>query len=177
MQSKSNKAKTKSTFGILKRVPHEFGGRKFDDGFIKEELDRDLETPCVVQRFIMKRDGRTTPLTTVKVDFVSESNLKFALQNGVVIEHVHYQVEEYIEKPRVIQCFNCFKFGHPSHLCTRRQSCRNCSKEHSHLDCTTPPHRYFCSNCNGCHTATSQVCPIYKETLEHKIYNHSLQNE
>ena len=165
--------KPQSTCCIIKQVPHNFCGVQYDDDFISNELNRHLQTPCKVQRFVMKKDGRKVPLTTVKVDLITEHQYEHAINHGVGIGDVHYKVEKLIERPKIMQCYKCYKFGHPSHQCYGKEVCGNCSNEaHNFKDCLVKdPSRFKCVNCNGAHAATSHSCPIYKQRMEQKYAN------
>ena len=46
-------------------------------------------------------------------------------------------------KPRPLQCFNCFGYGHPSRVCKKEKVCSNCSRAF-HGECEYPA---FCLNC------------------------------
>ena len=60
-------------------------------------------------------------------------------------------------KPRPLQCFNCFAFGHPSKVCKRVKVCGTCSQP-SHGECDNPA---VCYNCKGNHSPRDKKCPTY----------------
>ena len=64
-------------------------------------------------------------------------------------------------KPRPLQCFKCFGYGHASKVCERNQLCASCSypKEQDHL--CEPPLK--CINCKEDHSARDRNCSAYKK--------------
>ena len=73
----------------------------------------------------------------------------------VVIDSEKIDVRPY--RPRPLQCFNCFKFGHPSRVCKWGKLCRNCSLS-EHGDCSET---LKCVNCKEGHDARNRKCKIY----------------
>ena len=78
----------------------------------------------------------------------------------VVLESEIVRVRPY--KPRVLQCFKCFGFGHSSRVCTRVQLCEFCSLP-EHGECTKPK---ICVNCKGSHHARDKNCVEFKKEQE-----------
>ena len=74
----------------------------------------------------------------------------------VIIENERISVRPFKRKP--LQCFKCFKFGHPSAICNGDQLCVGCSAP-AHGDCSDPPK---CANCGQNHTSRDRVCHVYK---------------
>ena len=76
------------------------------------------------------------------------------------------RVSPYIPLPR--RCYQCHKYGHLSHSCTRKPICGNCgSQTHIHSKdnpCTLSP---CCVNCNGNHAAFDRCCP--KWAIEYEL--------
>ena len=64
--------------------------------------------------------------------------------------------------PRVLQCFNCYGFGHTSRVCTRDKVCLVCSQP-EHGDCTGPK---VCANCKEGHHARDKTCKVFKKEQE-----------
>ena len=95
--------KPQSTCCIVKQVPHTFCGVQYDDEFIANELNRHLQIPCKVQRFVMNKNGKKIPLTTVKIDLVDENQYENAMINGVGIGDVHEKVEKLVERQKLKQ--------------------------------------------------------------------------
>ena len=105
------------------------------------------------------------PMPVVKIEFLTEEDLQKA--KSVVIEHKLNGKSAYLEEERrvkVIRCYNCHRFGHISRICTYTTRCGFCaSEEHTELDCTNPNK---CANCEGNHTASSKICPVYQQVFQ-----------
>ena len=82
------------------------------------------------------------------------------LPSEIVIESEILRVRPY--RPRVLQCFNCFGFGHASRVCTRAKICQSCSQL-EHGDCSRPK---VCANCKGDHDARNKSCKIFEKEQE-----------
>ena len=82
------------------------------------------------------------------------------LPTHVVIENINMPVRPY--KPRPLQCFNCFGYGHASRVCTRNKICNICS-EAEHGECSRQP---LCVNCKKGHNARDKVCDYRNKELE-----------
>ena len=74
----------------------------------------------------------------------------------VIIENERISVRPFKRKP--LQCFTCFKFGHPSSACRGAQLCTVCSSP-VHGECTDTPR---CINCSQGHGPRDKNCPSYK---------------
>jgi hypothetical protein len=80
-----------------------------------------------------------------------------------------FKVEEFILRPRNIQCFKCMSFGHQAGTCTKSTRCSFCGMSgHSYKDCQSKKagHPPVCVLCHGAHTANSSACPRRKAALE-----------
>ena len=78
----------------------------------------------------------------------------------IIIENERLKVREYKQRP--MQCFNCFRFGHPSNACRNEKICINCSaQEHGH--CTK---NMKCANCHEAHKANDKSCLEYKKEAD-----------
>jgi len=64
-----------------------------------------------------------------------------------------------IKPPTIIQCFNCFAFGHYANDCQYEQRCSKCSGRHDYRVCQQP---VMCCNCRGPHLAIDKNCPARK---------------
>lgn len=66
----------------------------------------------------------------------------------------------------MIQCYNCFKFGHLKvFFCTGSTKCIRCSEE-SHELCDKS---IKCRNCKDEHRSTNKKCPVYGVNKEIKL--------
>ena len=74
----------------------------------------------------------------------------------IIIENERISVRPFKRKP--LQCFNCYKFGHPSTTCREAPLCPECSSP-VHGACTDDPK---CINCGQGHKSRDKDCPSYK---------------
>ncbi|XP_042892022.1 uncharacterized protein LOC122266368 [Penaeus japonicus] len=98
-------------------------------------------------------------------------NVKKAKNNMIILTFVDPEVPynmniEYERlsvrplKPKPMQCYNCYKYGHPSKFCKEKKICSRCSSdEHKYEDCTNPPK---CVNCGNTHSPLDKNCQEYK---------------
>ena len=119
---------------------------------------------ATANRFVTRNK---TPLRTIKVNFQSEEDWANCVSQGVKIEQQIYSAEEYKPRRRVIQCFNCYRFGHVAKLCHQNHAtCSTCGYDHHSSKCTSSK-RDYCVNCDVFgHDATAKECPVYLDILK-----------
>ena len=79
------------------------------------------------------------------------------IPDHIIIENVWLHVREF--KPRPMQCYNCFGYGHPSSVCKDNKVCINCSS----LEHGTCFNETKCTNCKKDHKANDRRCTEYKK--------------
>jgi hypothetical protein len=87
--------------------------------------------------------------------------------NRMILEGVVYRMclkttEAFQPKGRIVQCFNCQKYGHTSRICSAAQKCGHCGGEHRTDECARDPQTGSrrCAACSGGdHTSWSTHCP------------------
>ena len=82
------------------------------------------------------------------------------LPSEIILESEIVRVRPY--RPRVLQCFNCYGFGHSARICTRNKVCERCGQV-EHEECSRS---LACVNCKGDHRARDKNCVIYKKEQE-----------
>lgn len=101
-----------------------------------------------------------------KVFKVPNTNLvTVTFKNSKIPPYLHFEnIRSEVRpfKPRPLQCFNCFGFGHPSRACTRDKLCMVCSKAF-HGECSGTA---TCANCKKNHSARDKICPILQKEQE-----------
>ena len=116
-----------------------------------------------VERCMRKKGGIKVPTHTLFLTFSRPT-----LPESITIScYLRCKVSLFVPKP--LQCFTCYKFGHPSSKCKKKDNplCGRCGHGIHEGTC---PHAAFCSNCKGAHAPTSRQCPTYKkEALIKKI--------
>ena len=78
----------------------------------------------------------------------------------IIIESETVRVRPY--RPRVLQCFNCYGFGHSAKVCTRSKVCERCGQA-EHEECARS---LACVNCKGVHRARDKECIVFKKEQE-----------
>lgn len=110
-----------------------------------------------VHRFSRRTESNGTiqyiPTKTVKITFQAEH-----LPQYVYLYSVRFPVDKY-QLP-VLQCNNCWMFGHKGTLCRRNAICKTCSEEHPSSECDKPTPK--CVNCKLSHPANSTQCTVYQ---------------
>ena len=92
------------------------------------------------------------PKTTMIIVTFEDDNIP----SHVHIENERIPVRPYKQKP--LQCYNCFKFGHPSRVCKKDKLCGNCSAP-AHGECLLVSK---CINCHESHKSTDKKCEIFQ---------------
>ena len=129
------------------------------EGLPEEEILENLQNQGVakVERCQRTKGGLKVPTHTLFLTFN-----KTTLPEHVTIVYQRIKVKLYVPKP--LQCYKCYKFGHPSSKCKGKQVCGRCGYDDHVGACPHPP---LCPNCKGEHAPNSKTCPKYKE--EHLI--------
>ena len=109
------------------------------------------------------KDPEYKPTSSVKIIFKGQR-----LPSCISLCKVVCQVEPFVHK--VVQCFNCLRYGHVSAQCkSKTPRCCKCGEDHKAADCKTinPP---CCLFCKGNHTALDRnVCKEYKKQKAIKL--------
>lgn len=96
-------------------------------------------------------------------------NVKKTKNNMIILTFIDPEVPYHIDidlerlsvrplKPRPMQCYNCYKYGHPSKYCKENKVCNICSSA-EHGECTSTPK---CVNCGSAHSSLDKNCQEYK---------------
>ena len=82
------------------------------------------------------------------------------IPSEIYFENIVTEVRPF--KPRPLQCYNCFGFGHPSKVCKKEKLCSNCSQTF-HGQCERSS---TCVNCKGHHNPRDKNCSVHKKEQE-----------
>ena len=142
-----------------------------DTSIDKEEVRSALRAERVELSSIVRLKNSFTgkPTRTLKVLCNNGSWKTLIDKVKLTFKGILCQIEKEKEV-RVIQCFNCQRFGHLSKNCGKNQCCPHCGNEHPRYHCTLPAK---CINCNGGHPAFSKSCPEYTKRVQHLTDQHS----
>ena len=145
---------------MLKEVkPHKnfsYGRGVIFDRDLYEFSEEEILDMCPGNVFSVKR----VPHTKMIILTFEDPNIPSVIN----IENERIPVRPFKQKP--LQCFNCFRFGHPSVVCKNNKVCEVCSAP-VHGDCTATEK---CINCQKQHKSRDKTCQQYKaeEAALHK---------
>jgi hypothetical protein len=91
---------------------------------------------------------------------------------GFTIEHEHHNAELFVPKFQIMQCFNCYGYGHRAANCKRKSRCGKCGENHNTRDCKN--NNRHCCQCKGKHEAWHPQCPA--RIAEKSRMNESWEN-
>ncbi len=99
------------------------------------------------------------------IELASPEEGNKALEEGLVIGSELHGCCIYNKQCRSKQCFVCWKYGHLSTACPKKDQsvCGKCSGEHHHKECTTGTLK--CPVCDGRHEAWNKVCIAKKKEI------------
>ena len=69
------------------------------------------------------------------------------IKNGIIINHEIKTCKLLCRESRLIQCFNCQKYGYIGRACKSTTRCKHCAAGHSSASCTTKETKK-CAACN-----------------------------
>ena len=136
---------------------------KIMGNFDFEHLARGLAEQGVtsLQRLTKGKGEDANPTNTYFLTFATPTPPEF-----IKIPYVkQIPVRMFIQKP--LQCFKCWRFGHPQSKCQANAVCRHCGSQAHEGACPTPTK---CGNCKGPHSPSDRSCPTYiKEATIQKV--------
>lgn len=112
-----------------------------------------------IERISKKVNEELEPTSSIKIFFKSTK-----LPEKIKFFGVSVNVYPYIFN--VLQCKNCYRFGHSASNCSRNPVCAECSSEHDPASNCVLSKR--CINCKGKHSALDKQCLKYLEQKEIK---------
>ena len=139
---------------IIKQVP-----KSINDTELNISVAKNF-SGVTAKRFVTKEKVK---LGTVKIDFEDETERDKALTLGIKLGEEIFPAEKYEPRRRIIQCYNCLKFGHVAKLCRQdHPTCSTCGRDHHATSCQY--RRVHCSNCDQeGHSATDKQCPKFRD--------------
>ena len=139
---------------IIKQVP-----KSINDTELNISVAKNF-SGATAKRFVTKEKVK---LGTVKIDFEEETERDKALKLGIKLGEEIFPAENYEPRRRIIQCYNCLKFGHVAKLCRQdHPTCSTCGRDHHVTSCHY--RRAHCSNCDQeGHSATDKQCPKFRD--------------
>ena len=111
-------------------------------------------------------------LKAMKFVFSSMEQAEAVLQSGLRIFRLNIPPEQLqkhrgTDTPKIMQCYQCFKFSHPSSACPENDIfCSICGTKGHHFTKCPSPTTPTCINCNQPHIAVSYECQIRLDLIE-----------
>ena len=145
--------------GIIRHVDLSLNDEEIQS--LLKPVSGQIFTTLEVQRLRRKitaegKDPEYRPTGSVKITFKGQF-----LPPQVSLCKVICNVEPFVQK--VVQCFNCLRYGHVNVHCKSKVRCNRCGDEHKSSECssTSPP---SCIFCKGNHSASNhKECPEFSK--------------
>jgi hypothetical protein len=133
---------------------------------IEESLNGSNYYPAEIRRFNPSKNlSRSNSIPLVKLSFDSKAQKDSILSSKLRMHNQLFSVTDVIEDPKIIQCWNCQKFGHESYQCREKLQCPRCGLEHKVKVCNTEIGDATCCNCGGRHSSSYKGCETYKKAV------------
>ena len=141
---------------FVKRVDEEIPEARItqalkDVGLLVSNVDR-----------LRSKDGNK-PTRTVKITFDDAANRNTFVRTGLQVDSMRFIAESATQNSKPVQCYMCLQYNHIAKYCKNKQICPRCGDDHKADQCKITDDKVKCHNCNGNHSAISNVCPKYQE--------------
>ena len=119
----------KQTYVVLaKGIP-----RGMIDKRAEEEIKADIKkrNKVIIARYrrrILRSSDARFGLLLIEVEAIAIAQQMYNI--GVVLNAQIFNCKPYSGELQIMQCFNCYTYGHLAKACTQRTRCGFCSKEH-----------------------------------------------
>lgn len=134
--------------GVIKNVDS-----TLTDTEIKDNIRSNIDIQSIKRIMKKTSENAFSPTQSVIVAFKGQ-----LLPSHISIHYVRCPVEPYVQ--RVLQCFNCCKYGHIGKQCKSKITCPRCSENHKLQDCNNNITK--CIHCNKNHLSTDKSCEEYQ---------------
>ncbi|XP_026479134.1 uncharacterized protein LOC113385492 [Ctenocephalides felis] len=112
------------------------------------------ESEIISIRCLKSKNNESTKTNSQRVKILFKGNM---LPERVFIHSVSCRVSPFIQ--RLIQCHNCWRFGHIKSQCKSKERCKKCTEEHKIEACKSDIE--LCSLCHDNHRADDKNCEVY----------------
>lgn len=136
----------------------------FEGMIVKNRIATDAPLPSIVEVYripYFDKDPSTGAVNRIDSDFMLVSFCGSHIPTHVVFENaLLIPVQAYFEP--ILQCKNCWFFGHSKGACRGKVRCVTCGLIHTE-DCGAV---VVCVNCKGDHSCNSKKCPEFLKRKE-----------
>lgn len=117
-----------------------------------------------VKRVIRMKNKFGNDINLVKLEFTSAvSRNKLLDGKKLLLNHIAYEVTEYLAPLNVLICSKCCGIGHFRKQCPDQlETCRTCVQQFKDKKLHVCPNQSRCKHCNGDHYSNSNKCPVIK---------------
>lgn len=126
---------------------------------VKNRINTSAPLPSIVEVYrvpYFDKDPVSGAVTKSDSDFMLVSFCGSHVPTHVLFEDaLLIPVQAYFEP--ILQCKNCWFFGHSKRACRGKEKCVSCGKIHSD-ECKDP---LYCVNCKGHHRSNDKKCPEF----------------
>ncbi len=130
-----------------------------------KEIEEDLKSNGIIS---ISQFSNNHEFQIIKAELGNEQTMNKLINEGLFIGYKKLKVEKYIQPVKIIQCYNCQKFGHFASNCkVKETTCAKCSGEHRVKECKVTILK--CANCGNEHTSSYGGCPFKQNKLKEKI--------
>lgn len=141
-------------------MPKNISEREAFEGMtVKNRINTSAPLPSIVEVYrvpYFDKDPVTGNVTKSDSDFMLVSFCGSHVPTHVLFEDaLLIPVQAYFEP--VLQCKNCWFFGHSKRACRGKEKCVSCGSIHTG-ECTAP---LYCVNCKGLHRSNDKKCPEF----------------
>lgn len=136
----------------------------FEGMTVRNRINTNSPLPSIVEVYrvpYFEKDQVSGVMNKIDSDFMLISFCGSHVPTHVVFENaLLIPVQAYFEP--VLQCKNCWFFGHSKGACRGKEKCVSCGLTHSG-DCTEC---LYCMNCKGNHRSNDKKCPEFLKRKE-----------
>ena len=123
-----------------------------------KEINHCIKPDAIDHITPLRRNPTTAEYHSIIVFSKYPEELNTWIERGFSINYQIYRTERYTKRMQLIQCFNCYGYGHHAKICQAKTRCGKCGEFHETQKCKSTTIK--CCQCKGPHEAWHYKCPI-----------------